>query len=664
MTGYHDTIHPDKQSTQTRPDKNPTFFRTMKLKLIPSILFAAFAAIAHADVPPIIHHQGVLLDGEGVPYDGPVNFRFALVNELGDTSHWSNDGTSVGGAAPAGLVPLPVSDGLFNAPLGDSDLGMLPIPADVFQNADVYLRIWVEDEQLSPDRRITSVGYAMMAAGVTDGAITSDAIPSDTIQSHHIVDHAVTSDDLAPAITLESLNLEHNNSLRTELSSNLGGRLRLWDGLDTMTAYLGTTAGGGDLNLFQINGNLGIKLDGDAATYDNASSAGGEVTIMNSGGFKGVFLDGQNNGGGRIEVHQSGSLTPYVDVLAKGNNDGAEIRVQGRSGVNGVEIFGANDSQSNPDARGGSFGGPGGEIKLYQPGGLGAVLYGSANVGGGALSLRDAAGNSKFVAYGGPHSARLLMGQSDGVVGIEANAAQGDFGEARFIMRQNATNDGAVATVQIDGGSNDISDGGGRLRLRTESNQLAVDIDASASGGNGKAGSHIRLRNSSNQVTVEIDAADADGNGLVRTQVLEITGGSDLSEQFNINAPELAPEPGMLVSIDPENPGELVLSTAAYDRTAAGVISGAGGVNPGMLMGQTGSIADGDYPVALTGRVYCYVDASHGAIEPGDLITTSPTAGHGMKVADHGRAQGAIVGKAMTSLKEGRGLVLVLVSLQ
>jgi len=35
-----------------------------------------------------------------------------------------------------------------------------------------------------------------------------------------------------------------------------------------------------------------------------------------------------------------------------------------------------------------------------------------------------------------------------------------------------------------------------------------------------------------------------------------------------------------------------------------------------------------------------------------------------MKVTDRTRAQGAVIGKAMTSLGEGAGLVLVLVSLQ
>lgn len=105
-------------------------------------------------------------------------------------------------------------------------------------------------------------------------------------------------------------------------------------------------------------------------------------------------------------------------------------------------------------------------------------------------------------------------------------------------------------------------------------------------------------------------------------------------------------------------------AAADGDRRVAGIASGAGGVMPGMVMSQEGSIADGKQPVAPTGRVYCWADASAGAIEPGDLLTTSETPGHAMKVADHARARGAVLGKAMTGLKEGKGLVLVLVTLQ
>jgi hypothetical protein len=152
-------------------------------------------------------------------------------------------------------------------------------------------------------------------------------------------------------------------------------------------------------------------------------------------------------------------------------------------------------------------------------------------------------------------------------------------------------------------------------------------------------------------------------NGTISTKILEITGGADLAEHFDITATETL-LPGTVVSIDPEKPGQLRIASQAYDKTVAGIVSGAGDVQPGMLMGQVGTLANGQHPVALTGRVYCRVDASYGAIRPGDLLTTSSTTGHAMKVADPQQAQGAIIGKAMTSLETGKGLVLVLVSLQ
>ena len=157
---------------------------------------------------------------------------------------------------------------------------------------------------------------------------------------------------------------------------------------------------------------------------------------------------------------------------------------------------------------------------------------------------------------------------------------------------------------------------------------------------------------------------ELDVNGTTRTNVLKITGGADLSEGFDVAPTATRVVPGMVVSIDPENPGKLVVCTEANDRRVAGIISGAGGVLPGMIMSQVGTEADGEFPVALTGRVYCWVDATNGAVEPGDLLTTSAIAGHAAKVLDHDKASGAIIGKAMSGLKEGRGLVLVLVSLQ
>jgi hypothetical protein len=97
----------------------------------------------------------------------------------------------------------------------------------------------------------------------------------------------------------------------------------------------------------------------------------------------------------------------------------------------------------------------------------------------------------------------------------------------------------------------------------------------------------------------------------------------------------------------------------------AGIIAGAGGIEPGMVMHQEGvAETEGQHPVALTGRVYAKADASNGPIRPGDLLTTSRRPGHAMRATDSARANGAILGKAMTRLDEETGTVLVLIGLQ
>lgn len=154
------------------------------------------------------------------------------------------------------------------------------------------------------------------------------------------------------------------------------------------------------------------------------------------------------------------------------------------------------------------------------------------------------------------------------------------------------------------------------------------------------------------------------GSSRVVVPVLQVNGGSDVAEPFNVLEDE-ALQAGMVVAIDPDKTGELRLANAAYDRTVAGIVSGAGGVKPGMTLTQTGTEADGKHPVALTGRVWCWCDADvNGPILPGDLLTTSATPGHAMRVTDFSRSQGAVLGKAMSRLPKGKGLVLVLVGLQ
>jgi hypothetical protein len=571
----------------------------MKTRICILFALASLAAVAavRAQVPEIITYSGRIAS-QGQSFTGTRDFKFALID--GDTgeSLWSNDGTSVDGSEPDEPVEVAVNSGLFTVGLGDTSLGnMLPIEPPIFTHPDVRLRVWFRSggnafTQISPDTRLTSVGYAMMSARVLDGAITAEMLADGAVTGDKIEPNSITSDQISNTLTLQRLNLGSLNwdgslhlfakptgggggivnpagawrgfmaadALGSELNlffsngstgavlsaRSPGGRMRFWDGAGRLAGLLGVTTGGGDLNLFQINEQPGIRLNGDRSTFDNQTSSGGEISVHTRGGHVGVLVDGDHSDAGRIEIRQPNAIQPHVDIFGRGQADGGEIRIKDRAGT--------------------------------------------------------------------------------------------------------------TATVRLIGAQQ--SNTGGRLEMSQANGQLTVVLDAE--GGNG--GGFLTLRKSDGTQTIVLDS-DQGGRGRVTTQVLEITGGSDLSEKFDIATPGVEVEPGMVVCIDPVNTGRLILSERAYDRTVAGIISGAGGVSPGMLMGQAGTAADGRYPVALAGRVYCRVDASYGAVAPGDLITTSTTPGHGMKVSDPAQAHGAILGKAMTSLDEGQGLVLVLVSL-
>jgi len=139
--------------------------------------------------------------------------------------------------------------------------------------------------------------------------------------------------------------------------------------------------------------------------------------------------------------------------------------------------------------------------------------------------------------------------------------------------------------------------------------------------------------------------------------------GADYAERFYINkVANQNPQSGMLVSIDDQHAGQLKVTDTKYDTQVAGVISGAGGVKTAMVLGQENTLADGDTPVAIAGRVYVYADATKHSIKTGDLLTSSNLAGHVMKVTKKKKAIGAIIGKALEPLVEGTGLILVLVS--
>src|SRR5262249_46635528 len=129
-----------------------------------------------------------------------------------------------------------------------------------------------------------------------------------------------------------------------------------------------------------------------------------------------------------------------------------------------------------------------------------------------------------------------------------------------------------------------------------------------------------------------------------------ILANADCAEEFDVAQNDTV-DPGTVVVIED---GALHPSDLAYDKRVAGVISGAGGLKAGITLDRKASGED-RMPVALLGKTFCKVDADHGSIEAGDLLTTSPTRGHAMRAADSVRAFGAVFGKALRSLEKGKG---------
>ena len=352
-------------------------------------------------------------------------------------------------------------------------------------------------------------------------------------------------------------------------------------------------------------------LNGIAYTEGRAGLVG---LNYGEGGF-GVY-GSSPNGGGVV-----GFSTSWIGVYGETE----AVASTGAAGVYGV-------------AKGANGMGVAGQAQ--QPNSIG--VKGAAHVDGGVGVWGESSQNTGV--YGTSTAGSGVWGSSvdsNGVYGVSSNWA-GVWGES-----SNASGVVGVTSGDFSGGLYGLNNGAG------------YGVYGKADNGAGVVGF------SENGTAVfgrSTNGLAGDFEGRVRVHVLQISGGSDLAERFAVSGDETI-EPGTVMVIDPDNPGHLMPSNSAYDRKVAGVVSGAGDVQPGLTLHQEG-VLEGDTVVAIAGRVYVMADASNGAIAPGDLLTTSNTPGHVMKATDLDLAQGAIIGKAMTELESGTGLVLLLVNLQ
>lgn len=365
-------------------------------------------------------------------------------------------------------------------------------------------------------------------------------------------------------------------------------------------------------------GGMYVRTDGTAALPFYGYKAGP------AGSTAWTYLDGAsgdwriNNNGDRMVVTDTGfvgigTLTPTSKLTVFNNflaNPGIEI-VLGSATAPALQVSNAEET-----------------LQV----GVNSINTEGNGLFGDALWLNNNSSNNVIIAGGGGH-----CGIGTGVASFP------------------------VVELQIDGGDDaSLSNVGGGYVLigaTTGANLVFDNNEFMARNDGAQAPLYI------NHEGGDVNFGQGGGTCTVRVPVLEITG-ADVAEKFPISGDADALKPGMVMEIDPTTTGKLRLAHGAYNRRVAGVISGAGDIPVGAILGNLPGSSDSP-PIALSGRVHVLCDTTDGAIQPGDLLTTSDIPGYAMKVTDHSRAQGAIIGKAMSPLAAGkRDTVIVLVSLQ
>ena len=314
------------------------------------------------------------------------------------------------------------------------------------------------------------------------------------------------------------------------------------------------------------------------------------------------------------------------------------------------------------------------DLQVDQALGATAQPVKDANGGVSVLALSTSAVSIGTTSAQTPQPPQVQL-QIAGDVQIERNGSpklalySHGYGTQRYSIRVTNNRDAAGGRLLVfrnesQGRDDMVLDNAGNLKLEHNGSPKLTLY----SQGNGTQMYSIRATN---------DADKAGGRKLVvrnesqGKDVILIDHGGDVSFAGDVTL--IGADCAELFSVDGDDgePGDVMVlcgrervspCTEPYDRRVAGVISGAASRGPGLILGG-GSVDGSSRLVALSGTVFCKVDATVEPVAAGDLLTTSGRPGHAMRASDERRAFGAILGKATVDLREGAALIPILVAL-
>jgi hypothetical protein len=327
-----------------------------------------------------------------------------------------------------------------------------------------------------------------------------------------------------------------------------------------------------------------------------------------------LTLGAASQGGGVSVVGDTGAETARLDGAA------ASVRV-GAQGVDGTATV--------VDAA---------EREVIRLEGASARLQVGADGSDGNVAVADAAGR-EVLRFDG-QTAQLTVGaaQNEGDIFVRDT-------DGRNAFRV----DGGTAQVFVGTAGNEgdlhVFDSNGRRALRFDGGTAQLWLGAEDNEGD------LRIRNDAGNETIHLNGAT--GDIILRN--------GDAAEDFDVADPTNA-LPGTVMVLDDD--GRLRPCAAEHDRRVVGVVAGAGTYRPGVILDRDLDCERPRAPISIMGKVAVCADASRSPIRPGDLLTTSETMGCAKAVGDPAEAAGAVLGKALTPLRVGVGMVDMLIALQ
>jgi len=350
--------------------------------------------------------------------------------------------------------------------------------------------------------------------------------------------------------------------------------------------------------------------------------------------------------------------------------------------VNSAGVFGANNGtagagvQGNgPDAGVSGFSQKGNALRGFSNEGDAAYAATGSSAHAGVFGNNTATAAAEGGGYGGSGVFGLTVSvNAAGVFGANNGAAgagvQGN-GPTAGVSGHSVAGAGVLAHSDHGDGVQGFAHDSAANGVHGHNDATAPSPTSGAPAGNGVFG-YTDVPNASGVVGA-VAASNTTGAGVtgigptagrffgdvVVTGDIQLVG-ADLAEEFSSMGGHEA-DPGSVMVLLGDD--QVQACDQAYDRRVAGVISGAGGYRPGLVLDRR-QAGQGRHPLALTGKVWCKVDADHAAIAVGDQLTTSSTPGHAMRAGDRDASFGAVLGKAMQAMPSGRGLIPILVVLQ